>query len=182
MGLPRTIRTLRLELRPFAEPDAPSVFDYAQDADWREYQQTTPSSEREAADVVAALIQRDWEEQPVWAITRSLVVVGLVSLVFSASHRIGLLGYGIHRNHRGVGLTREAVRAVLTHAFSAYKRLTRIGAETDARNHRSSRLLESLGFSHEGTLRSGAVTADGALTDGAIYGILRDEWVGRLRE
>jgi RimJ/RimL family protein N-acetyltransferase len=37
-------------------------------------------------------------------------------------------------------------------------------------------LLEKLGFTHEGTVRSGGVTAKGELVDGAIYGLLRSEW------
>ena len=176
MGLPETIRTDRLELRPFSLSDGPAVFAYSRDPDWTEYQQTTPSSEEEAERVVAEMFRRDWENEPAWAITRSRAVVGLVSLVFSAEHRIALLGYGIHKEHRGLGLTGEAIRAVLTEAFAVYGELTRITANTDARNHSSSRLLEKLGFTHEGTLRSGAVTAKGELVDGAVYGLLRSEW------
>jgi [ribosomal protein S5]-alanine N-acetyltransferase len=176
MGLPETIRTDRLELRPFLLSDGPAVFAYSQDPDWAEYQQSTPSSEREADRIVAELSLRDWENQPAWAITRSGEVVGLVSLVFDAGHRIALLGYGIHEKHRGLGLTGEAVRAVLDQAFTVHGQLTRVAANTDARNHSSSRLLEKLGFSREGTLRSGGVTAKGELVDGAIYGLLRSEW------
>ena len=102
---------------------------------------------------MAQLLLRDWEDQPVWAITRSADVVGLVSLVFSAGHRIALLGYGIHKDHRGLGLTGEAIRGVLREAFAIYQQLTRVTANTDARNHSSSRLLEKLGFTHEGTVR-----------------------------
>ena len=150
VGLPETIRTDRLELRPFSLSDGPAVFTYSDDSDWAEYQQTTPSSEQEAERVVAELLLRNWENQPAWAITRSGGVVGLVSLVFSAEHRIALLGYGIHKNHRGLGLTGEAIRAVLTQAFAAYEQLTRVAANSDTRNHSSSRLLEKLGFTHEG--------------------------------
>ncbi len=179
MDLPETIQTDRLELRPFSLSDGPAVFAYSQDSDWAEYQQTTPSSEREAERVVAEMFLRDWENQPAWAITRSGEVVGLVSLVFEADHRIALLGYGIHKDHRGLGLTGEAIRAVLTEAFAFYRQLSRITANTDARNQSSSRLLEKLGFTHEGTLRSGGVTAKGKLADGAIYGLLRSEWQAR---
>jgi ribosomal-protein-alanine N-acetyltransferase len=180
-GLPRTIRTDRLELRPFSLSDGPAVLAYSQDSDWAEYQQTTPSSEREADRVVAELFLRDWSVQPAWAITRSGGVVGLVSLVFSAEHRIALLGYGIHKGHRGLGLTGEAVRAVLNEAFAIHEQLTKVTANSDARNHRSGRLLEKLGFTHEGTVRSGGVTAKGELVDGAIYGLLRSEWQVRAR-
>jgi RimJ/RimL family protein N-acetyltransferase len=127
------------------------------------------------------MLLRDWVDQPAWAVTLSRGVVGLVSLVFSAGHRIALLGYGIHKDHRGLGLTGEAIQAVLTEAFAAYQQLTRVAANTDARNRSSSRLLEKLGFTHEGTLRSGGVTAKGELVDGAIYALLRSEWQVRAR-
>jgi RimJ/RimL family protein N-acetyltransferase len=122
------------------------------------------------------MLLREWEDQPAWAITRSGEVVGLVSLVFSAEHRIALIGYGIHKDHRGLGLTGEAARAVITEAFAVYQQLAKVTANTDARNHSSSRLLEKLGFTREGTVRSGGVTANGELVDGAIYGLLRSEW------
>ncbi len=176
MGLPATIRTERLELRPFSPADGPAVLAYSQDPDWVEYQQTAPSTLQEAERVLEGLLRRDWEEKPTWAIARAGAVVGLVSLVFSAGHRIARVGYGIHRDHRGLGLTGEAIRAVLTEAFAAHEQLTRVTANTDARNRRSSRLLEKLGFTREATLRSGAVTSRGELVDGAIYGLLRSEW------
>lgn len=174
--VPEIIQTRRLELRPFSPSDAPAVFAYSQDPDWIRYQQTTPASEAEAERVVAELLRRSWEDQPAWAITRSDEVIGLVSLGFSAGHRIALLGCGIHAEHRGLGLTGEAIRAVLAEAFAAYPRLARVTANTDARNRSSIRLLTKLGFAHEGTLRSGGVSAAGELVDGAIYGLLRSEW------
>jgi RimJ/RimL family protein N-acetyltransferase len=181
VGLPESFRTDRVGLRRFSLSDGPAVLAYSQDADWAEYQQTVPSSEREAERAVAQLLLRDWEDQPAWAITRSGEVVGLVSLVFSADHRIALLGYGIHRDHRGQGLTGKAIEAVLTAAFAAYEQLARVTANTDARNRSSSRLLEKLGFTCEGTVRSGAVSAKGELVDGTIYGLLRSEWQMRAR-
>jgi RimJ/RimL family protein N-acetyltransferase len=176
VGLPERIRTERLELRRFSRADAPAVLAYSQDAEWAAYQQTTPTTLREARRVVARLIARSGEDEPVWAIVRSGEVVGLVSLVFRAGHRIAVLGYGIHRDHRGLGLTGEAIRAVLAEAFAAYPQLARVAADTDARNHRSTRLLLELGFTREGTLRSGGVTASGELVDGALFGLLREEW------
>lgn len=179
MGLPEIIRTERLELRPFSLSDAPAVLAYSSDPDWAEYQQTTPSSEREAERVVARMLLRDWEDRPAWALTRTSQAIGVVTLEFSAHHRIARLGYGVHADHRGLGLSEEAIRAVLAQAFVVHEQLTRVAAETDARNHRSTRLLEKLGFSREGTLRSGGVTARGDLVDGAIYGLLRSEWQAR---
>jgi [ribosomal protein S5]-alanine N-acetyltransferase len=181
VGLPETLRTDRLELRRFSLSDGPAVFAYSQDPDWMEYQQTIPASQRDAEGVVAQLVLRDWEERPAWAITRSGGVVGIVGLVFSAGYRVALLGYGIHRDHRGLGLTGEAIETVLTGAFAAHAQLAKVAAHTDARNRSSSRLLEKLGFTREGTSRSGGVSAKGELVDTALYGLLRSEWHARTR-
>lgn len=180
LSLPETIRTDRLELRPFAPSDGPAVLAYSQDSDWAKYQQTTPSSEREAERVVTEFLLRNWENQPAWAITLAGAVVGVVTLAFTHEHRIALVGYGIHKAHRGLGLTGEAIRAVLGEAFAAYPELARVMASTDARNRSSIRLLEKLGFVHEGTLRLGGVTPGGELVDGAIHGLLRREWELRI--
>jgi RimJ/RimL family protein N-acetyltransferase len=131
LDLRKSIRTKRLELRPFSLSDGPAVLAYSRDSDWAEFQQTTPTSDREAERVVAEMLLRDWGNQPAWAITRSGEVVGLVSLVFTAEHRIALLGYGIHTDHRGLGLTGEAIRAVLTEAFAVHPQLTRVAANTE---------------------------------------------------
>lgn len=172
-GLPEIIRTERLRLRPFEPADGPAVLAYSRDPDWAEYQRTTPSTAEEAERVVAELRLRDWESRPVWAITRSERVVGLVSLELGSEHRDARLGYGIHRDHRGLGLAGEATRAVLAEAFAVHPQLARVTAHTDARNRSSRRLLEKLGFAHEETVR---VEAKGKLVDGAVYGLLRSRW------
>jgi RimJ/RimL family protein N-acetyltransferase len=176
MSLPEIIRTERLELRPFSPSDAPAVFAYSSDPEWAKYQQTIPASERDAERIVARLILRDPEDEPAWAITRDGVVVGIVTLAFTAGHRIAQLGYGIGADHRRLGLTGEAIRAVLAAALAGYEQLARVAASTDARNLASIRLLEKLGFTREGVLRSGGVTASGELSDGVIYALLRSEW------
>ena len=174
--LPVSLETPRLTLRRFAPGDGPAILAYSRDPLWATYQQTTPATEGEAERALADLLARSWEREPAWAVTRTGDVVGLVSLIFSADHRIARLGYGIHSAHRGLGLIGEAIRAVLDAAFEALPALTRVSADTDARNESSCRVLEKLGFRHEGTLRSGAVTAHGELVDGAVYGLLRSEW------
>jgi RimJ/RimL family protein N-acetyltransferase len=174
--LPVSIETEGLALRRFAAGDGPGILAYSRDPLWAKFQQTTPATEHEAERLLADLRARSWEREPAWAITRAGELIGVVSLIFSAGHRIALLGYGIHSAHRGLGLTGEAICAVLDAAFDALPALTRVTANTDARNEGSCRVLTKLGFQHEGTLRSGAVTARGELVDGVIYGLLRSEW------
>lgn len=86
------------------------------------------------------------------------------------------LGYMIAREHRGSGLAREAVSAVLDHLFAAEGR-RRVFADTDPDNMASRALLERLGFTLEGRLRAEWETHIG-IRDSLIYGLLRDEWLG----
>lgn len=176
--LPETIRTERLELRPFSALDGPAIYAYSHDPDWAKFQQTTPASEQEAEGLVRELLYRDRAQQPTWAITRSGRVIGIVGLAFDQEHRSAVLGYGIHKDYRGIGLTAEAVRAVLTHAFSRRDTLDRVTAGTNARNHRSIDLLEKLGFVHESTVR---VKEKDELVDGSSYELPRSDWSARPR-
>ena len=103
-------------------------------------------------------------------------VVGIVSLTFEQSHRIAVIGYGVHGAVRGQGLSCEASKAVVDAAFTTYPSLARVRAHTDARNVASMRVLEKVGFRREGILRSNQYVK-GEFADEAIYGLLRAEWV-----
>lgn len=80
---------------------------------------------------------------------------------------------------RGRGLGREAVGLLIDHLFHA-DALDRVGATTDVENSPSYRLLESLGFHREGTLRAG-LFHHGRWHDVAVYGVTRSEWSARPR-
>ena len=176
--LPERLDTARLHLRPFSRADGTAVFDYwSSDPDWPGFNQSVPAgfSETEAEKFVAELISRDRETEPSWAVMLDGKVVGVVSLKFEQSHRVAVIGYGIHGSIRGRGLSGEASRAVIDAAFASYAGLRRIRAHTDARNLSSMRVLEKLGFVQEGILRSNQF-AKGEFIDEAISGLLREEW------
>lgn len=78
---------------------------------------------------------------------------------FQACH----LGYQIARTHEGRGLMREALAATNAYVFETL-RLHRIMANHRPENHRSARLLEQLGFVHEGLARD-YLFIDGAWRD-----------------
>ncbi|MEU7870800.1 GNAT family N-acetyltransferase [Dactylosporangium sp. NPDC049140] len=111
-----------------------------------------------------------------WALELGGRVVGLMGLhSWQRGHRRAELGYDLARAHWGQGYAAEAARAVLAFGFTAM-RLHRVQAQTIAINHRSVRLLTSLGFTHEGTLRQYSREDDGAFRDSALFGLLRSEW------
>ncbi len=173
------LETRRLKLRPFVHGDAAAVHEYStSDPEWGRFQSgVSPDySSSDAEKFVAELIDRDRERQPTWAVTINDRVIGIVSLKFEFEHRIAVLGYGIHAEYRGNGLSGEASVVVIDHSFKSYLQLRRIRAHTDSRNTSSRRVLEKLGFSCEGILRSN-VFANDEFVDDAVYGLLRDEWV-----
>ena len=176
--IPERLDTERLKLRPFTPADGRAVFDYwNSDPNWARFNDTVPAeyTETDAEKFVAELISRDRESQPSWAVMLNRKVVGVVSLTFEQSHRIAVIGFGVHGAVRGQGLSGEAAKAVIDGAFSSYPRLRKIRAHTDARNVGSMRVLEKLGFLREGMLRSNQY-AKGEFVDEAIFGLLRKEW------
>lgn len=83
------------------------------------------------------------------------------------------------RDARGRGFGKESVRLVLDHLF-ATTAVERVGATCDVENVPSYRLLEGLGFRHEGTLRS-ALFHHGRWHDVRVYGVTRAEWTAKAR-
>jgi Acetyltransferases, including N-acetylases of ribosomal proteins len=90
------------------------------------------------------------------------------------------LGYWINPEHWGEGYATEAARLTVTHGFEEL-RLHRISATIHADNEASKRVVENLGFVHEGTKRDDDYL-DGAYVDRDVYAVLRDEWTGESRQ
>lgn len=84
------------------------------------------------------------------------------------------LGYWIVPDRQENGYATEACELVIEYGF-AELRLHRISAVTMAPNVASQRVLERLGFVHEGTNREAAFV-DGEYVDDEQYGLLREEW------
>lgn len=85
------------------------------------------------------------------------------------------LGYWIHPERQGEGSATEAARLMVSHGFRDL-RLHRISAAIVAGNEASKRVVEKLGFVHEGTKRDDAFL-DGSYVDREIYAVLREEWL-----
>ena len=176
--VPELLQTKRLMLRPFTQNDANAVFDYwNSDPSWARFNNSVPDdfSESDAEKWVAEMMARVREDRPNWAVIFDGKVVGVVSLSFEQGHRIAVIGYGIHGDLRGRGMSVEAAKTAIDQAFRSYPQLGKIRAHTDAQNASSMKVLEKLNFSCEGILRSNQFVK-GKFCDEAIYGLLRDEW------
>jgi len=99
---------------------------------------------------------------------------GIVSLWLDDGHSQNAeLGYWIDPDHHRQGYASEAADLLTTYGFRQLA-LHRIEARVFEFNDPSQRVLESLGFRHEGTHRE-AVYIDGAYQDVLWYGLLVED-------
>jgi len=104
----------------------------------------------------------------------SRIVGTLLLFKFDESSARVELGYVLGRAFWRQGLMREAISSICDHAFGAMS-MRRIEAEVNPENVASDRLLRSVGFTLEGTLRKRWVSK-GVAYDTHFYGCLADEW------
>ena len=110
-------------------------------------------------------------------VTVSEEPVGIVSLqAFDHELARAELGYWIAPEFHDQGYGSEATALLVTYGFDQ-RALNRIEARVFEFNKGSQALLESLGFTHEGTLRERQF-ADGERQDVLWYGLLAREWDG----
>jgi [ribosomal protein S5]-alanine N-acetyltransferase len=185
------IETPRLLLRPLNDGDAESLFAIFSDPAVMRYWSSPPwtdpaqalrllEGEREAlagrSDLRLGLVPRDGDGR----------VVGTLSLYrINAACRSAEIGYALARGEQGRGLMNEALAAVIDCAFDHRPgapfddlQLNRIEADIDPRNAASCRAMERLGFLREGLLRERWIVA-GEVSDSAMYGLLRTDWMSR---
>jgi RimJ/RimL family protein N-acetyltransferase len=85
------------------------------------------------------------------------------------------VGYWIAPDHQGQGYGTEAVELLVGYGFEQ-RGFHRLEARVTDFNEPSWRLLESLGFTREGTLREHDFV-DGQFRDTHWYGLLAQEWL-----
>lgn len=101
-------------------------------------------------------------------------IVGVIGLTLTAEHRRGELGYWIGRPFWGKGYCTEAAGAVLEYGFGDLG-LNRIAAYHLARNPASGRVMQKIGMTREGYLRSHVRKWD-RFEDVVFYGIIRNDF------
>ena len=160
----KTLQTARLRLLPVHESlaagaaafyqrnaahlapwDPPSPPDFATEAFQRE------RLAKALADVAVGALLR-WWLQPQGGTSRLVGSIGL-SQIARGPFQNAMLGYAVDADCQGQGLMREALQAVIAHAFSPAVHLHRIQANVRPENVRSVALLQRLGFEDEGLAR-----------------------------
>ena len=106
-----------------------------------------------------------------------LVLVGfaLIGVIDVRRHvaQSAQIGYWLGEEHSGKGFARAAVRATTKFCFENLG-LHRVEAAVQPDNERSIRLLEAIGFQHEGRAR-GALKINGVWQDHEIYALLSSD-------
>jgi len=115
-----------------------------------------------------------------WLVMWQDEYVGIVGL-HRPSFRLGHaeISYHLAEAHHRRGIATQAVSALCDRVFEETN-LARLFAFVSENNRPSRRLLEKLGFVHEGTMRE-HFQIHGRRVDQCVYGILRREWLPRGR-
>jgi ribosomal-protein-alanine N-acetyltransferase len=177
---PPILHTPRLTLRPYTEADAESLFPHASNPNVTRF--TLWDHHKTIDDTIAfvrdyALLRyREGTAEP-YAITlaRDFRPIGSCGCFWvSQPNRTMELGYWVAEPFWGKGIAAEASRACVAEAFRSSD-ARRMQARVIAGNAASCRVLDKLGFRHEGTLRA-ALLRRGNFEDVLMYAVLREEW------
>ena len=102
-------------------------------------------------------------------------LIGNISVVnYRAETMSAVLGYCMGSKWWGKEIMPEAAKAVLKYLFEEVG-FNRIAAEHDKNNPKSGRVMQKIGMTYEGTLRSAGFCNQGII-DEVWYSILKSEW------
>jgi RimJ/RimL family protein N-acetyltransferase len=178
------LRTERLLLRPFTDPDLDAMHDMHSREEVTRYLYWGPRSREEVAvmlERIKKMTSLDGEGRAVRlaaVLPESGALVGDISLrLVSQEHRQGEIGFVTHPDHQGHGYATEGAAALIDLGFRELG-LHRIVGSADARNIGSARVMEHLGMRREALFRENELVK-GEWTDEVIYAILAAEWQPR---
>ena len=173
------LETDRLLLRRFRAGDAAALAAYRSDPDVARYQSwDAPYPLGDALAFVTETAHLDperegWFQYAVEGRDNGLLL-GDVGVNRGDGGRQAELGFTFAPAFQGRGYATEAVGRVVRHLL-VEEGLHRVHASLDARNERSARLLERLGFRREGLLVRASYWK-GEWADDLLYAVLASEW------
>ncbi len=133
-----------------------------------------PYTEADAEDFIRAMLAADREKSFSYAITLGGKVIGSIGVFRCENihYRTAELGYYIGEPWWGHGYMTEAVTQICRAVFENTD-IVRIFAEPFAHNTASCRVLEKVGFTCEGILRSNA-EKNGVIMDMKLYALVKE--------
>lgn len=157
---PPKIETDRLVLRPIELTDAPAIFTYASNPEVSRYTLWEPHTKIEdSLDYIKDYVFPSYSNEvpePFGIALKSDTqkIIGTVGCFWvSKSAKSMELAYAIGQDYWGQGLAAEASNAVMDFCFKKFD-LKRIQARCKVENKSSARVMEKIGMTFEGTLRS----------------------------
>jgi ribosomal-protein-alanine N-acetyltransferase len=167
------LKTERLNLRPLRAADAPGLFAILGDAEAMKFWDRPAIARTATATEIVASQLAAMEDGHFlyWTVWRDEDAIGSIDLsALDFTHLRGEIGFLFRRDQWGRGYGREAMGALIQHAFRQL-RLERLEAKVHAANMPAKKLLGLLGFMPEGRL-SGYVLRDGIRHDVDVFGLL----------
>lgn len=163
---PPTLTTDRLILRPIELTDAEAIFDYAKNPNVSRYTLWEPhQSKQDSLDYIKDYVFDYYckgvpEPLGIALKENPQKIIGTVGCFWTSKKAKAMeLAYAIAEEHWGNGLVAEASQAVMDYCFKEFS-LKRIQARCKAENKPSARVMEKIGMTYEGTLKSAVFHRD----------------------
>jgi ribosomal-protein-alanine N-acetyltransferase len=178
---PPTLESQRLLLRALTVEDADSVFAYAGNPAvtrftlWDMHKSRDDSLEFVRDYALSRYLEKQPDPYAICFKNEPQRVIGTIGCFWNNRlNRTMELGYALGEPHWGQGITVDAGRALLTYVFATCD-VERIQARCMAENSASIRVMQKLGMTCEGCLRSSLFHRE-RFWDMNLYSLLRREW------
>ncbi|MBP2475152.1 RimJ/RimL family protein N-acetyltransferase [Crossiella equi] len=178
------LRGANVVLRPYTKADAAAMYEVFQDPEAHMLSSTLPwyPIPPDAAQARFEEMRHDWDKPLAknvpFAIELDGELAGSCSLWgIDYHHRNGEIGITVRPEHRGKGVSTDAVRVLCQYAFRNLG-LHRVRLVTGVRNVPMQRAALAAGFTEEGRHREAWWEGDG-FSDDVHYGLLVHEWRAR---
>lgn len=186
--LPDELRGPRVTVRPYRLADAEAMYEAVDESretlvqwfNWVGGYQTVSDARNYCLQMAAAWLTHEALSCGVFEAASGLYLgsAGLMRPNWAA--RRFELGYWIRRSQAGRGYVSEAVQLTTQLAFE-HLAARRVEIRCDARNERSRRVAERLGFVFEGRLRNDSVDPQGHSRDMLVFSLIPEDY-SRVRE
>ena len=175
---------ISITLRPAAPRDADLLRQWRAEPSVRRFQPLnelpTAQLRADVASQRIADLYRGRGEKFQWIVQVDGHPAGWITLVVSNwEHGLAEVGYALSTAYQGRGIMTDSLQVLLDDLFHNTL-LERIEARCAVENYGSQRVLEKNGFLREGRLK-GYFKLRGRRVDNYVYGLLREDWLGRGR-
>lgn len=170
------LRTERLQLRSLTLKDSDTIFSYFSQPEMTKFYGMEPFQTKIEADKFIKDFMDDYNCLYRWGIVEKETnrLIGTCGFhAISEKHQRAEIGYEIDIPYWGKGYATEAIEALVQFGFEGMN-FYRIGANVYPENIGSRKVLEKVGFIHEGLLR-GYLYQGGKFHDANVFSILRED-------